>query len=134
MSGAGSQVLQTRCEELEKHAQQVAELLAGGTGAAWEKFNDAYELAAIPVDQLFDRKDLNAIYVQAITGSGPGSALRLGLAKQQAEMLQALQRGTVMRYGRSRIWATAAAYSRRAGMAAAKQIRRLPEYAAAQPV
>lgn len=131
---AASGILATRCEELEAHAQKTADALSGKPGSAWEKFDPTYDLAAIPVDQLFNRKDLNAAYVQALTTSGPGSAERLIAVKRQAEMLQALQRGTVMRYGRSRIWASAAAYSRRAGMAEAKTVRRLPEFVATLPI
>lgn len=130
MSNLASKVLFSRCEELEKHAQQTADALAGRPGSEWERFDSAYDLAAIPVDQLFNRKDLNAAYIQAITAGGPRSAERLIAAKRQAEMLQALQRGTVMRYGRSRIWAAAAVYSRRVGMAQAHTVRRLPEFVA----
>ena len=130
MSDTASTVLALRCEELEKHAGDVADGMVGLASAAWEKFRDDYDVGAIPVTDLFDRKDLNAAYITAITKSGAGSAVRLALVKTQAEMLQALQRGTVMRYGRSRIWATAAAYGRRKGIADGKQASRLPTFAA----
>ena len=131
---AASGVLSTRCEELEIHAQQTADALGGKLGFAWERFNNAYDLSAIPVTDLFNRKDLNAAYVKALTTSGPGSAERAIAVKRQAEMLQALQRGTVMRYGRSRVWAAAAAHSRREGAALAHTIRRLPDYVATLPL
>lgn len=131
---AASKVLLTRCEELEAHAQQTADAVAGKPGSKWERFDSVYDLAAIPVDQLFDRKDLNAEYVKAITAGGPRSAERLIAVKRQAEMLQAMQRGTVMRYGRSRIWAAAAVHSRRTGMAQAHTVRRLPEFVASLPL
>ncbi len=134
MSGSGSSVLTTRCEELEKHAQSAAGGIAGMSVADWEKFKADYDIGAIPVADLFNRKDLNAAYIKEITSPGAGSAVRVALVKTQAEMLQALQRGTVMRYGRSRIWATAAAYGRRKGMADGKQIGRLPAFAAAVPI
>lgn len=134
MSGLGSGVLTVRCEELEKHAGSAAGGIAGMSAADWEKFKTDYDIGAIPVADLFNRKDLNAAYVKELTSPRAGSAVRAALVKTQAEMLQALQRGTVMRYGRSRIWATAAAYGRRKGMADGKQIGRLPAFAAAVPI
>lgn len=126
MTTKSDEVLELRYADLKAHTESVAAGLAGEPLTAWEKFNDDYDVHSVPVGELFNRKKLNNAYVETLKRGGPGSAVALMKIKLQAEMLQALQRGTVMRYERSRIWAMAAAYSRRTAMAG--QISRLASF------
>ena len=130
MSGKISKVLQQRCEELELHAAAMASAIEGKCGAEWDKFGDEHDVATVPTD-MFSRDEMNAEYVAAVDKAGTGSQKRAQVAKWQADMLSAMQRGTVMRYSRSRVWAMAAAYSRSTALAASRQIRRLPDFIAA---
>ena len=130
MSGKVSEVLQARCEELEASSGAAARAMMGGQGFGWAKLGAAYPVEAVP-PALFDRKELGADYAEAVDSGKAGSQKKAQTAKVQAEMLEAMQRGTVMRYGRSRIWAMAAAFSRCKAMEDGKQIRRLPDFIAA---
>lgn len=126
-----SVVLRARLADMREHARSRAGGLAGATGSDWEKLNrgggDAvdtkndYEVNAIPAGTLFSRKDLNDAYVAALDGGKAGSQVAAAAAKEQAHLVQALHRGTVVRYGRGRIWALAAAYARKMALSAGEQ-------------
>lgn len=120
-------VLEARCKDLEAHANDVADSLVGKIMTQWEKFKDDYDISNVP-SELFSRTDLDTAYVKSVLSSGKGSGARVTKLKLQAEMLQAMQRSTTMRYSRSRIWAMAAAYSRRWSIHDGKQVGRLPEF------
>lgn len=131
---ATDSTLLKRINDLDAHAASQAAQLGGSSNEDWNKFNrnggggpasDDWLLSSARWRDLFNRDALNSAYVSAVDSATKNSQLKAQLSKVQAEMLQTFQRGTRMRYSRSRIWACAAAATRLWGFANNNQIHRI---------
>lgn len=136
-------VVAARLKDLLRHAQSHASALGGAANCDWEKLNrggggepssDDYLVADILARGLFSRDELNSAYITAAASKDSGSQRALEQAKLQVYLLQALQRGTVMRYARGRMWALAAAHSRRRGLGDGEQAQRVVAYLSSRAV
>lgn len=134
MSVTTDAILRKRLDDLSAHSGSQAAQLGGSSNEDWVKFNragggapaaDDYTLDSEHWRNLFDRDTLNSAYVAAVDSGRKFSQIKAELAKVQAELLQTMQRGTVMRYTRSRIWACAAAATRLHALSASRQTHRI---------
>lgn len=134
MSVTTNATLLKRLDDLNVHSGSQAAQLGGASNEDWVKFNrngggapasDDYTLDSEYWRGLFTRDVLNSDYVAAVDSGVKFSQIKAELAKVQAELLQTMQRGTVMRYTRSRIWASAAAATRLHALNISKQTHRI---------
>lgn len=110
---------EARMRDLQEHAQDEAEQRPQGGQVRWFRPTgwsgdlDDYQAMAVP----FDRKELNDLYIQAVTGDPPGTTGDLVAAGTQIDLLAIMERAFRQRCTMRRSRAMAHAVGRYTGHA-----------------